>query len=139
MKENYLFEYVNENEFHKLERSLKKYNMLAYKKLYFDFYPKLKEGNFLGQLVSTNKENMSATYRLKLPTDILFAKVHGDIELHYVVYEKEKIVLIDKLTPEDILTEGHQSELQTYKGVMVSKEHSEKDIFKINLLNMIQK
>ena len=45
----------------------------------------------------------------------------------------------DKLTPEDILTEGHQSELQTYKGVMVSKEHSDKDIFKINLLNMIQK
>ena len=39
--------------------------------------------------------------------------------------------------PEDILTEGHQSELQTYKGVMVSKEHSDKDIFKINLLNMI--
>ena len=46
MKENYVFEYVNENEFHKLERSLKKYNMLAYKKLYFDYYPKLKEGTF---------------------------------------------------------------------------------------------
>ena len=45
----------------------------------------------------------------------------------------------DKLTPEDILSEGHQSELVTYKGVMVSKEHSEKDMFKINLLNMIQK
>ena len=43
MKEAYVFDYVNENEFHKLERSLKKYNMLAYKKLYFDYYPKLKE------------------------------------------------------------------------------------------------
>ena len=29
--------------------------------------------------------------------------------------------------------------LEVYKGVMVSKQHSEKDIFKINLLNMIQK
>ncbi len=76
---------------------------------------------------------------MKLPTDALFAKVHGDIELHYVVYESEKMIMLDKLTPEDILAEGHQSELQTYKGVMVSKEHSDKDIFKINLLNMIQK
>ena len=35
MNETYLFDYLNENEFHKLERSLKKYNMLDYKKLYF--------------------------------------------------------------------------------------------------------
>lgn len=139
MKGTYVFDYVNENEFHKLERSLKKYNMLAYKKLYFDYYPRLKDGEFLGEIVSTNEQNGTTTYQLKLPTDILFAKVHGDIALHYVVYTNEKIVMLDKLTPEDILTEGHQSELQTYKGVMVSKEHSDKDIFKINLLNMIQK
>lgn len=139
MKENYLFDYTNENEFHKLERSLKKYNMLAYKKLYFEFYPSLKDGNRLGELVSTNSENRTFKYQLKLPTDTLFAKVHGNIMLHYIVYETEKIIMLDKLTPEDILTEGHQSELVTYKGVMVSKQHSDKDIFKINLLNMIQK
>lgn len=139
MKESYVFEYINENEFHKLERSLKKYNMLAYKKLYFDFYPRMKSGEILGELVSTNKENKTKSYELKLPTDALFVKVHGDIKLHYLVYENEKIIMLDKLTPEDILTEGHQSELVTYKGVMVSKEHSDKDIFKINLLNMINK
>ena len=139
MKETYLFDYINENEFKKLERSLKKYNMLAYKKLYFEYYPALKEGNFLGELVSTNSAQGTRTYELKLPTDILFSKVHGDIKLHYLVYENNKIVMLDKLTPEDILSEGHQSELVTYKGVMVSKEHSEKDMFKINLLNMIQK
>lgn len=139
MKENYVFEYINENEFHKLERSLKKYNMLAYKKLYFDFYPKLKEGNFLGVQVSEDKEKSSICYELKLPTDVMFSKVHGDIKLIYHVYSNEKLILIDKLVPEDILTEGHQSELVTYKGVMVSKEHSDKDIFKINLLNMINK
>ena len=139
MKETYLFDYINENEFHKLERSLKKYNMLAYKKLYFEYYPSLKEGQFLGEVVSTNKTNGTVTYKLKLPTDTLFAKVHGPIELHYIVYEQEKIIMLDKLMPVDILSEGHQSELVTYKGVMVSKEHSDKDIFKINLLNMIQK
>ena len=139
MKETYLFDYINENEFKKLERSLKKYNMLAYKKLYFEYYPALKEGNFLGELVSTNSAQGTRTYELKLPTDIMFSKVHGDIKLHYLVYENNKIVMLDKLTPEDILSEGHQSELVTYTGVMVSKEHSEKDMFKINLLNMIQK
>jgi len=137
MKETYLFDYVNENEFHKLERSLKKYNMLAYKKLHFDYYPKLKEGNFLGEIVSTNKENNTVSYELKLPTDTLFAKVHGEIKLHYLVYEKEKTVMLNTLTPHDILSEGHQSELVTYKGVMVSKQHQDKDMFKINLLNMI--
>lgn len=139
MKEVYLFEYVNENEFHKLERSLKKYNMLAYKKLYFEYYPSLKEGKFLGKVVETNKEKNTTTYELRLPTDILFAKVHGDIRLEYIVYETEKMIMLDKLQPIEILSEGHQSELVTYKGVMVSKEHSEKDIFKINLLNMLQK
>ena len=137
MKETYLFDYVNENEFHKLERSLKKYNMLAYKKLHFDYYPSLKEGNFLGEMVSTNQENHTKKYELKLPTDSLFAKVHGEIKLLYVVYENDKMILLDKLEPESILSEGHQSELVTYKGVMVSKQHSEKDMFKINLLNMI--
>lgn len=139
MKSTYLFDYVNENEFKKLERSIKKYNMLAYKKLYFEYYPSLKEGNFLGKLISTNKANGTKTYELKLPTDALFSKVHGDIKLYYLVYEKEKIVMLDKFEPTEILSEGHASELVTYKGVMVSKQHAEKDMFKINLLNMIEK
>ena len=139
MKDTYVFDYVNENEFRKLERSIKKYNMLAYKKLYFDYYPALKEGNFLGKLVSTNKDNNTSTYELKLPTDAMFSKVHGDIKLYYLVYHNEKIVMLDKFEPIEILSEGHASELVTYKGVMVSKQHSEKDMFKINLLNMINK
>lgn len=139
MKNSYIFDYVNENEFRKLERSIKKYNMLAYKKLYFEYYPALKEGNFLGKVISTNEEKGMYTYELKLPTDAMFSKVHGDIKLYYIVYKNENIVMLDKFEPIDILSEGHASELVTYKGVMVSKEHAEKDMFKINLLNMIQK
>ena len=139
MKDVYVFEYINEKEFHKLERSLKKYNMLAYKKLYFDYYPSLKEGKLLGEIVNVDEEKKHTTYELSLPTDALFKKVHGTIKLRYHVYDEDKIVMLDTLIPEDILTEGHQSELVTYKGVMISKEHSEKDMFKINLLNMIQK
>ncbi len=139
MKDAYIFDYVNENEFKKLERSIKKYNMLAYKKLYFEYYPSLKEGKLLGKVISTNQSNNTITYELKLPTDAMFSKVHGDIKLYYIVYENEKIVMLDKFEPHEILSEGHASELVTYKGVMVSKQHAEKDMFKINLLNMIQK
>ena len=53
--------------------------------------------------------------------------------------ENKKTITLTDLTPREILSEGHQSELVTYKGVMVSKEHADKDMFKINLLNMINK
>ena len=55
MKGRFLLDYLDENNFKKLERSLKKYNMMAYKKLMFDFYPSLRKGDFLGELVSINK------------------------------------------------------------------------------------
>jgi len=135
MNNNYVIEYLNENEFRKKERAIKKYNMLAYKKLIFEFYPSLREGNFQGVLMSQNNEENILKYDLKLPTDAMFNKVHGDIILHYSVYKSQKVIMLDNLTPDDILTEGHQKELTTYKGVMISKTHAERDMFKINLLN----
>ena len=139
MKHNYIIDYINENEFRKKERAIKKYNMLAYKKLLFDYYPSLREGNFLGVMVSRNDEDKTEKYELTLPTDITFVKVHGNITLHYTVYLEQKTVVLETLTPEDILTEGHQKELTTYKGVMVSKSHKELDMFKINLLSSMNK
>ena len=139
MKNAYVIEYLNENEFRKKERSVKKYNMLAYKKMMFDYYPAFREGEFKGVAVSKNTKDGITKYELKLPTDSMFSKVHGDIVLHYTVYTNQKIVMLDTITPEEILKEGHQKELTTYKGVMVSKSHADKDIFKINLLNMIEK
>ena len=136
---NYVMEYLNENEFRKKERSVKKYNMLAYKKLIFEYYPSLREGEFKGVIVSKNTKEKIDKYELKLPTDVMFSKVHGDIVLHYSVYKNQKIVMLDTITPEEILNEGHQKELTTYKGVMVSKSHADKDMFKINLLNMMEK
>ncbi len=139
MKNSYVIEYLNENEFRKKERAVKKYNMLAYKKLIFEFYSDFREGKFDGVVVSKNTKDGITKYELKLPTDAMFSKVYEDIVLHYSVYENQKIVMLNTITPEDILTEGHQKELQTYKGVPISKSHSEKDMFKINLLNMIGK
>jgi len=138
MEKSYVFEYQDENEFKKKERSVKKYNMLAYKKLLFEYYESLKDGKFLGKLVSKDSKNHTEHYELKIPTDELFAKVHGEMVLHYTVYDNKNVVLLETITPEDILLEGHRSELPTYKGVMISKSNAEKDMFKINLLNMLE-
>jgi len=137
MKQGYIFEYQNENEFRKKERSVRKYNMLAYKKLTFDYYPRLRNGEFLGKLV--DKQVNMQSYELVLPTDDMFVKVHGEIVLHYTVYNDKNIILLTNITPEGILEEGHRAELTAYKGVMISKKNPEKDMFKINLLNMLQK
>jgi len=139
MKNAYIFEYLDENDFRKKERSVRKYNMLAYKKLTFTYYPELRKGKFLGKAVSENKKDKTISYELQLPTDELFKKVHGHIVLHYTVYTEKKIILLTNITPEGILDEGHRAELSTYKGVMISKTNPEKDMFKINLLNTLDK
>ncbi len=134
----YVLDYIDENEFRKLERALKKYNMLAFKKLNFEYYPALRNGNFVGELISQNKKASTETYELKLPSDKMFAQVHGEVKLVYTVYKKEETIMLDKITPTDILLEGHKSELTTYKGIMISKANASKDIFKIDLLNRLQ-
>ena len=133
----FILDYLNENEYRKLERALKKYNMLAFKKLNFEYYPSLRNGKFIGELVSKNNKAKTETYELKLPSDHMFSQVHGDIKLHYMVYKEQNVVMLDTITPSDILLEGHMAELTTYKGVMISKANAEKDMFKIDLLNML--
>ncbi len=139
MDNSYIFEYLDENDFRKKERSLRKYNMLAYKKLTFNFYPEIRKGNFLGEEISKDEKAKTISYELKLPTDKMFVKVHGEIRLHYTVYTDKKVILLTNITPEGILDEGHRAELSTYKGVMISKTDPERDMFKINLLNMLGK
>ena len=134
MKGRYILDYLDENNFKKLERSLKKYNMVAYKKLMFDFYPKLRSGEFVGELVSINKHEQTETYDLKLPTDSLFVKVYGEVKLNYTVYKQNNIVMLNNLEPKDILLDGHKSELTAYKGIMISKANAHKEMFKIDLL-----
>ena len=139
MKENYIFEYLDEQKFKKCERSVKKYNMFAFKKLVFDFYPKMKEGQFLGEKIKEDKEKNTISYELTLPADELFTKVHGEIVLHYDVYTNKNIILLKTIDPEELFLEGHATELGAYKGVMISKENADKDMFKINLLDLLNK
>jgi hypothetical protein len=133
----FILDYINENEYKKLERALKKYNMLAFKKLNFEYYPALRSGNFLGELVSSDKSKNTETYELKLPSDLLFTQVHGEVKIKYIVYKDQNTVMLETIMPTDILLEGHVAELTTYKGVMISKQNAEKDKFMINLFSAL--
>ena len=135
--ETYIFEYLDEHAYKVKERTLRKYNKLAFKKLVFEFYDELKNGNFLGEIVETDKNKIK--YELKIPADATFEKVHGEIKLHYTVYLNQGTILLTNITPEEILAEAHSTELGTYKGVIISKSNREKDIFKVNLLNTLRK
>ena len=92
---------------------------------------------FLNKLEELRSKYIS--FGIGVYTDEMFEKVHGEIRLHYTVYLEKNIVLLTNITPEEILDEGHRSELETYKGVMISKSNPKKDMFKVNLLNMLQK
>ncbi len=134
----YIFDYQDENDFKKKEKTLKKYNKRAYKELLFEVYPKLKENIMIGKKIKTDKEKGYEEYELELPTDNMFKKVHGPIKLHYVVYPSEAVILLTNITPEKILEEAHKKELSTYKGVMISSEEPDKDKFKVELLNALK-
>lgn len=131
----FILDYINENEFRKLERALKKYNMLAFKKLNFEYYPALRNGEFVGELLSSDQKKKTETYELKLPSDHLFTQVHGEVKLRYIVYKEQNIVMLETIKPTEILLEGHVAELSTYKGVMISKANADKDKFMINLFS----
>lgn len=138
MKGRFLLDYLDENNYKKLEKSLKKYNMTAYKRLMFDYYPKLRKGEFLGKLISINKHDQTESYELQLPTDELFIKVYGKVKLIYTVYKDQNVVMLTGLEPKDILMDGHKSELTAYKGIMISKANAQKEMFKIDLLSRLE-
>lgn len=134
---NWTITYLDENFCKQQERQIRKYNMLAYKKLQFEIYPRFMEGEFQGKCVTY--QNHVKEYELILPSDSLFRKVHGPLTLFYQVNEETKEVRVIRFEPADVLSEGHKSELMTYKGVLISKEMREKDMFKIDLLNQMKK
>ena len=124
-------DFIDENDFKKKERSVRKYNMLAYKDLIFKYYPELKKGNYEGQKIESNEEDKVVKYELQLATDERFKKVYGPIILHYTVYTEKNLILLTDITPNEILIEGHRKELATYKGVPYANN---KDLFKIKVM-----
>lgn len=110
--------YLNENEFKKRERAIKKYLMGAYKYWIFEVIPKLQKEN-----------KIDGKYELELPVDKLFKKVYGKVKVLFTV--KDDVVILENIEPSEMLLDMHKRDLPSYKGVPY---RNEKDKFKIELM-----
>lgn len=110
-------------DFQKKVRFLAKYFRKTYKYLIFDILPKLKhEGDEEGR------------HTYKLPIDNVFNQVYGELKLHYSV--KDKAVILEDITPRDILMEGYMDLLPVYKGIPF---RSKEDLSKIKLVMTLER
>ena len=115
--------YENENEFRKLERALKTYNMLAYKDYIFDLLQKLKQGKTIGDEIEEN------LFKVHLQSSEIVEFVYGESYFTYRIEDDNKAVLLG-MVPREFLIAGHKKELPVYKGVPIV---GPKDRFKVDL------
>ena len=107
----YKIKYENEYIFNKLLRSLKTYNMVAYKDFVFKDLPDIRQGNFRG----TKEDNI---YTLEYKSNELFEFVHGKVKITYKVNENYVVLL--NVEPKNFLLESFKRILEVYKGCPIT-------------------
>jgi hypothetical protein len=130
----YVIDYFDEFEYAALSRGLKKFNKMAFEKLTLEYYPYLKCGKFVGQMISKNDLSNTETYEVKLPCTKFFAHVHGEIRLRYIVSKSKNVVMLDTIYPSELLIEGADEELEVYRGVVISRFNEQKNKVMIDML-----
>lgn len=113
--------FLDENDFIKKQRALKRYFKRGYKYLLFKVSPTLKE-----------RGKKDGVYEVELPSDELFTRVYGKIKLKFSV--RNDIAIIEDITPGDFLIKCYERDLPTYKGIpYLTKD----DLKKIKIMEMI--
>ena len=109
--------YLDENEYKKKERALRKYFMRNYKNLIFEVYPTLKrEGKIDGK------------YEVDLLLGELFEKVYGKPKLLFSV--RNDVAILEDIYPGELFLDLNNVECPTYKGVPY---RNKKDLEKIRI------
>jgi len=108
----------NESDMNKCLRSLRKYNMRAYKQFMFE--------------INDLKHIKGNEYKIDFISDDKFQKIYGQVYM-IVSIENDQLIL-KRLEPHGFLIAGHNIELESYKGVPVV---SKKEKFKVDLLEKI--
>lgn len=116
-----LIRYVDENDFTKKERALKKYFIKTYKHYIFDIIPKLKQSN-----------KNDGIYEVVLSDDELMNKIYGKIILKFSV--KNDIAILEDIEPSQFLIDCNNRELPIYKGFPY---RNRKDLFKIRTVYLL--
>ena len=109
---------IDENEFIKQLRAIKKYFTKSYKQFIFEVVDEMKK---------VSKED--GYYSTTLDIDELFNKVYGQLQVNYIV--KDGVVYIENFEPKDILKDMYFRLLPTYDGIPY---RNKRDLFKIKLL-----
>lgn len=115
-KQTEIVTFVNENDFIKKYRGLKRYCPRAFKYLVFEIMDKHNYSPEIGK------------HEIELPTDSKFKMVYGQIKLIYL--KTEKAIVLENIQPADILKDGYMYLLNTYRGVPY---RNKKDKFKIDM------
>ena len=114
--------YLDENDFVKKYKGLRRVCPVAFKYLCFDFFKKdlfQKEDGF---------------YIEDLPTSEQFKTIYGQLQLVYSI--KNKCIVIEDLKPSSILLANYMSGFKIHKGVPYD---TEKDKFKIEVVERMKK
>lgn len=113
--------YLDENEYKKKEKALRRYFMKNYKYLVFKFYPTLKKDG-----------KIDGVYQVTLPTSDLFEKVYGAIELHFSV--RNDVAILEDITPDRILMDCYEGDIPVYKRIPY---RTKKDFKKIKIVEAL--
>jgi len=113
--------YLNENEFNKKERALRRYFKKSYKYMMFKLMPTLKKDG--------KKEGK---YEIELPTDEIFEKVYGPIKVLFTV--SKDVVVLEDIIPDEFLMKCFERNLPIYKGIPY---YNEKDLKKIKIVERL--
>lgn len=95
---------LDETNYRKKVKGLKRYFLKSYKHLIFKILP---------ELIRTGKKD--GNYSIELPIDEYFKKCYGKLELYFSI--KNDVVIIEDIFPTDILIQCHMKELPVYHGV----------------------
>ena len=132
-RKRYKIKYQDENLFNALIKSLRHYNMRAYKEFIFFYLPKLRNGEFTGEEIS------SGLYRQNLKVDPVFEFVYGKVYFEYSV--EDNVITLIVVEPRDFLNAGRRTMLKVYKGcpVISKKEEFLIDYYYASEKNLVDK
>ena len=113
--------YLDQNDFNKKHRVLRRYFMRSYKYITFKLIPTLQK-----------EHKQDGRYEVEIPVEELFKKVYGPMKVLFSV--KNDVAIIEDILPNDILISCYEKDLPTYKGIPYS---SEKDLTKIKIVERL--
>lgn len=118
----------DECNFNRILKSIKNYNMKAYKEFVFYYMKTLRAGGNPG------KSEDGITYVCDLFSSDKFKFVYGEITFKYTV-ENDKVTIYT-IEPTEVFMTGYQKQLESYKGVPVL---GPREKFKIDLYESLKK